>query len=534
MRELFLSTEASQQSNDRPATSLKGLILQADAGTLSAHQARTRRALRRLSAVLKRAIDVAASLVALPLLSPLFLLIVYWIKRDSPGPILYRGPRAARGGGAFNILKFRTMYERPESYAGPSVTAKDDDRITPIGRWLRDTKLNELPQLWNVLWGDMSLVGPRPEDPAIAADWPEDARREILSVRPGITSPASVLYSDEESLLRARSVMNTYLQAIMPSKLRLDQLYVRHRSLLLDLDVILYTALLVLPGVHAGKPAEESLFWGPFSRFVRRHLSWLTIDLIISLVAFVTANLIWGLFNPLPAGWALVVVAAGAVFALIFGAANALVGVNRIAWSRAQASDVLDLIPASLLALVTAVILNLLWQPSVFPLGLLLLACALALGGAVTARYRSRLVTGLAWRLARTRVGFKQARERVLIVGGGEAGELAIWLLRRRHLVRVMHIVGFVDDNVVKLGMRISGVRVLGHCGHIADLVRRHDIGIILYAIHNAPPERRQQILEICRQTGAHVVPVPDMVKTFDEALTPNGQLPASSSAPFI
>ncbi len=97
------------------------------------------------------------------------------------------------GGKGFGILKFRTMYERAESYAGPRVTGKQDRRITPLGQWLRNTKLNELPQLWNVLIGEMSLVGPRPEDPEIVKTWPADARKEILSVRPGITSPASIL-----------------------------------------------------------------------------------------------------------------------------------------------------------------------------------------------------------------------------------------------------------------------------------------------------------------------------------------------------
>ena len=89
-----------------------------------------------------------------------------------PGPVYYRGPRVGRGGREFLILKYRTMYERPESYSGPPLTAQDDPRVTPIGRWLRRTKLNELPQLWNVLKGEMSIVGPRPEDPAIVKTWP--------------------------------------------------------------------------------------------------------------------------------------------------------------------------------------------------------------------------------------------------------------------------------------------------------------------------------------------------------------------------
>ena len=110
----------------------------------------------------KRLMDVVVSLLALILLSPIFLWIALRIKRDSPGPVFYRGPRLGKDGREFYILKFRTMHENPESYQGPRVTAQDDPRITRFGAWLRDTKLNEFPQFWNVLIGEMSLVGPRP------------------------------------------------------------------------------------------------------------------------------------------------------------------------------------------------------------------------------------------------------------------------------------------------------------------------------------------------------------------------------------
>ncbi len=121
--------------------------------------------------------DVCASALGLVFLSPFFLVIAWMIKRESPGPVFYRGPRMGRKGKPFGILKFRTMWEERASYDGPSVTARDDPRVTPLGRWLRHTKVNELPQLWNVLVGEMSLVGPRPEDPGIVATWPEEVRQ---------------------------------------------------------------------------------------------------------------------------------------------------------------------------------------------------------------------------------------------------------------------------------------------------------------------------------------------------------------------
>src|SRR6266498_1621334 len=156
-----------------------------------------------LNSAFKRAFDVFFSVLGLVILSPFFLLVASLLRREGPGPIFYRGPRMGRHGKAFGILKFRTMREEQASYEGPSVTAQDDPRITPLGKFLRNTKINELPQLWNVLVGEMSLVGPRPEDPGIVATWPDAVRREILSVRPGITSPATVAYHDEEKLLKA-------------------------------------------------------------------------------------------------------------------------------------------------------------------------------------------------------------------------------------------------------------------------------------------------------------------------------------------
>ena len=202
---------------------------------------------QKLSDLFKRSFDILGSLLGLTLLLPFFIIIGICIKHDTPGPVYFKGRRSAKGGGTFSMYKFRTMFEDPASYQGPLLAAHNDQRITPVGCWLRDTKINELPQLWNVLKGDMSLVGPRPCDSDIVATWDEDKRREILSVRPGITSLASVLYRDEDKMLDAKhDVMSTYRESIMPSKVRLDQLYVRNRSFWLDLEILIWTLVVVL------------------------------------------------------------------------------------------------------------------------------------------------------------------------------------------------------------------------------------------------------------------------------------------------
>lgn len=192
----------------------------------------------------KRALDLLLSLVGLILLSPLLLLLALWVKLDSRGPVLYRGQRVGKGGRTFEMYKFRTMVLEADRL-GPAVSYKDDPRITKAGKFLRRTKLDELPQLLNVLKGEMSLVGPRPEDPSYVALYSPEQRR-VLSVKPGITGPTQLQYRDEASMLNGESVDDDYVSRIMPEKLKLDLEYVRNRSLLLDLKILWRTAATLL------------------------------------------------------------------------------------------------------------------------------------------------------------------------------------------------------------------------------------------------------------------------------------------------
>lgn len=472
--------------------------------------------LARLDNLTKRSLDIGAALLGLLLLAPVLLFLGMILNRTSPGPVLYRGRRTGQNGREFQMLKFRTMKECPESYKGPKVTAEDDPRILPFGRWLRDTKLNELPQLWNVLKGDMSLVGPRPEDPEIVATWPEEVRREVLSVRPGITSPASVLYRHEESLLRHGKVMETYLRSILPSKLRLDQLYVRHRSLWLDLDVLFWTVIVLLPMWNSISPAEELLFLGPVSKVVRRYFSWFVVDMSITLCAIAAAGLVWRFFEPLNVGW-LPAVGTALGFALLFSLTGALLGINRIAWSRAYASEASGLVVSTGCAGFFALLVNQVWGANpLLPPGLIGLASALALLGFITARYRTRLVSGFANRWLERTGSARAARERVLIIGSGYSGQFMAWLLENGYSSSAFRVVGYVDDNLYKQGIRFQGADVLGRRGDISRLVAQHDIGIIVFAIHNIAAVERARVLEICASTPARVVVAPDILGTLN------------------
>jgi lipopolysaccharide/colanic/teichoic acid biosynthesis glycosyltransferase len=189
----------------------------------------------------KRAFDVLVSAAGLLALSPLMLLIALAIKIGSPGPVFYHGQRVGKGGVPIRVRKFRSMVA-DASQRGPGITAAGDPRITRLGHLLRRTKLDELPQLINVLEGTMSLVGPRPEDPRYVALYTPEQRR-VLAVRPGITSLASVRYRNEEQALDRPDWESFYVQRVMPEKLAIDLEYVGRASLWSDLGILARTVV---------------------------------------------------------------------------------------------------------------------------------------------------------------------------------------------------------------------------------------------------------------------------------------------------
>jgi lipopolysaccharide/colanic/teichoic acid biosynthesis glycosyltransferase len=474
----------------------------------------------RLGGFFKRAFDLFASALGLLFLAPVFGLLALLIKRAGPGPVFYRGPRTGQGGKPFGILKFRTMYEEPASYAGAPVTAADDERITPLGHWLRETKLNELPQLWNVLVGEMSLVGPRPEDPAIVETWPADARREILSVRPGITSPASVIYRDEEKLLEADNVLDSYLRNVLPDKLRLDQLYIRSHRFLSDLDIIFWTLIVLLPRLRTQPIPTESLYNGLLNRFVSRYFNWLVVDLLVAFAAVTIAGVLWRLSGPLDLGLAQAFARAAGI-ALLFSLVNSWMGLGRVWWRAAPPAYLFELAFSSGVSTLLVAVLAWFWpDPHRTPLGLVFISGLLAFLGFVAARYRERLLTGLASRWLQGRENHFKVRERVLIVGAGECALLAGWLLRRSKLSSAFKIVGMVDDDPSKSGMTVDGKYVFGMTGRIPEVVKQQDVGVILFAIETIQPEDQARILKLCCQTPARVVLIPDLLTFFRERLT--------------
>ena len=204
----------------------------------------------------KRFFDVMFAITSLILLSPILVFVAVGTRLTSRGPVLYRGVRVGQNGRSFRILKFRTMLVDAEALGGYCV-GEDDPRITSFGRWLRKYKLDELPQLVNVMRGEMSAIGPRPEVQKYV-DLYTDEEKVILTVRPGITDWATLWDSDEGAILSGRSdPERTYLELIRPEKLRLQMKYVRERSMLVDLKILITTIGLVLTRCFGGIKAVD-------------------------------------------------------------------------------------------------------------------------------------------------------------------------------------------------------------------------------------------------------------------------------------
>jgi len=201
---------------------------------------------------MRSACESLLALVLLVVASPLLGVLGVIIKATSKGPVVFTQERVGRGHRLFTIYKLRTMVERAE-IVGAKITSEDDERITGVGRFLRRTKLDELPQFWNVVKGDMAFVGPRPEVPEFVRRFSDDYH-EILRVRPGLTDLASLKYVSEATVLaRSESPEEDYVNTILPDKIALAKEYLRQRSLWLDLKIVLGTVARI-----ASVPLEAS------------------------------------------------------------------------------------------------------------------------------------------------------------------------------------------------------------------------------------------------------------------------------------
>ena len=196
--------------------------------------------------MVKRIFDILCSALGVALLSPFFIIFAIWIKVDSAGPIFFVQKRVGKNEKVFGVYKFRTMIVEAES-KGLKITIGNDPRITSSGHFLRRTKLDELAQLFNVLGGTMSLVGPRPEVQEYIDVYPEDIKQKVLSVKPGITDYAAIEFKDENKMLQdSADPSKTYIEKILPIKQQYYLKYIEDQSFILDIKLILKTIFIIL------------------------------------------------------------------------------------------------------------------------------------------------------------------------------------------------------------------------------------------------------------------------------------------------
>ena len=438
---------------------------------------------------MKRTCDICLATLGLIITSPLLALIALLIKLDSAGPVIFRQIRVGQGFRPFAIRKFRTMVAN-DSVGGPLVTVGRDCRITRIGHILRGLKLDELPQLWNVLLGDMSLVGPRPEVPRFV----ECARAEfaeVLTVRPGITDLASLKYIDEAAILAASAnPEEEYQHKVLPEKLRLAKLYIRHMSLRLDFAIILQTVLriaklplvvLTLPELKAAAEVSVDSPWSGLSSFIIRWRR--PIIVVIDVGLIILANYLAFFLRydgNIPQSDRYVFEQTVLGLVAVRGVAFALYGLNEGLWTYTSLWDLQNILKG-VLASTVAFAGWVYWVMGIYsyPRSIFAIDAILVVGFLAGVRLSSRVL--------RDKVVF-QKRRRVLVIGAGDSGERVVREMKTRSVFNCQPI-GLIDDNGLLLNQRIHGVRVLGAMQDIPKLMETLKPEVVVVAVPNPTPE---------------------------------------------
>jgi len=383
---------------------------------------------------------------------------------------------------------------------------------------LRKSKLDELPQLINVLTGDMSLVGPRPEDPRYVADY-TSSQRHVLAVRPGITSLASITYRDEETMLSGAEAEREYISSILPKKLDMDLDYVCSRSFSTDLKILLRTVSSLVGDVE-------------ILSLVRRLVPWYVIDGPVVFACFFVAYYLRFLDTPnpgsadSPAILAITLLPVAALYIVV----SHLTRLDARIWRYATAAETLAVARASGIA--TGIILlgdlAVGWgRTRPLPLSVVLTGGFLAFSAFVAVRYRSRLLTG-SWRIRQLNANRPAGATRTLIYGAGEAGQLVAWRLLTLSEGSGYDLVGFLDDDVQKVGRKIHGLPVLGGQEDLDRVVRSEDVDLIVLAMNNVSGDEVRTILTVAQETPAKIRIVPDLF----EWMSSNGDAPLREVRP--
>jgi FlaA1/EpsC-like NDP-sugar epimerase/lipopolysaccharide/colanic/teichoic acid biosynthesis glycosyltransferase len=434
--------------------------------------------------LIKRIIDIILSLTGLLFVIPFLPIIGLLIKLDSRGPIFYLADRIGKDMKIFKMYKFRTMLDTPIE-AGQSVSPQYDPRVTTFGRFLRRTKMNELPQFINVLKGEMTFVGPRPEAPDLAELYPEEAKR-IFSVKPGLVGPNAILGRNEEEFYPPGVDAKTYyIEKMLPQRVKRDLEYLDNQSLFKDLKYISMAVKETLVGMLSQRHFHHN----------RSQIYLLLCDLFITIFSFALASLLsirmsfeWFDFNAILLSLP-IILSVRLVCNIYFGMYSSLI--RYISYHEIRGVAKGTICGSILLAL----IFSILGWPGYWGLTavldmvtLLLLLCAF------------RFTLRFYWDQTHRKADERQ-RHRILIYGAGDGGYAAYRVLASEKYWP-FDVIGFIDDSPDKYGKALNGKKVLGNRYHIGALARLYRVDEILIAETGSDPERIRELMRICQQSG--------------------------------
>ncbi len=477
---------------------------------------------------LPRWLEVLVALVGLVFAAPILLVCIIAIKLTSRGPVFFRQDRVGRRGAFFTLHKLRTMRVQPSSWV-LHVTAHDDDRITALGKILRTTKLDELPQLWNVLVGDLSLVGPRPEVPRFV-DLGNPLWREVLKVRPGLTDPVTLKLRNEEELLGSVGGNREafYREVLQPYKLRGSVEYLRNRTSWTDLEVLARTLIAVVRPSSVPPPSIADLSrrpearqelgggapstrTGAWRRITTRDIQYL-LDLGVLASAFLLSYMLRFDFDISPAEQRYLQLQLPWVLALQFGALL-LSGVHRSVWRYVGIREARRFLDAAVWSGAGLLALRLFvpvqheqWR---IPISVILVDTVLGFCGALGMRVLRR-ISYEDKRRGTAQVAPTAVRRRVLLLGAGQAGVLAAREILGRGDFDI-DIQGFVDDDPRKQGAVIYDIPVLGTTADLAQLVSDLHIQDVVITIAQISRKNIVRMIEQCRKIGVVVRIIPGL-----------------------
>ena len=432
----------------------------------------------------KRISDILLSFFGIILTLPFLPFVALLIKIDSQGPVFYLATRVGKDMKNFKMYKFRTMIETPIE-VGESLSPQYDPRVTTFGRFLRRTKLNEFPQLLNILKGDMTFVGPRPESPDLAELYPENAKR-IFSVTPGLVGPNQILGRNEEELYPPGvDVKKYYIDNILPNKVKVDLEYIKKPTILTD---IVY----VFAGVKA---TILNAFNKTHIHNNRSQLYLIVADVLLSFVSFSIAYILSG--NLFPTGrnltgltlFVIALLITRLAFNILFGMYNSLIRYISYfdIWETFKSVTC-----GSLLFFVLCMALDLnYYSINIFIVDWLFLSLFL-----ITLRFSLRFY----WE-TKKKPNTDRKKKKILIFGADRVGSAAYYAVLS-DIDNPVNLVGFIDDDPKKYGKRMNGLKVLGNRTNIKALVKLYRVHEIILASRYAGPDVISEIIKICRKSG--------------------------------